>query len=87
MLKRPEKDKILIVLSDGLPPSIEDTKEAIKEARKEKIHLVGIMFGNEEFRRNNFEQYKKMYEKNIIATAPKGIPSKLTSVLKQILTR
>lgn len=87
LLKRPEKDKILIVLSDGLPPSIEDTKEAIREARKEKIHLVGIMFGNEEFRRNNFEQYKEMYEKNIIATAPKGIPSKLTSVLKQILIR
>lgn len=87
LLKRPEKDKILIVLSDGLPPSIQDTKEAIKEARKEKVHVVGIMFGSENFRKNNFEQYKEMYQKNIIATTPNGIPDKLTKVLKQILIR
>ena len=87
LLKRPEKDKILIILSDGLPPSIEDTKEAIKEARSKRIHVVGIMFGSEQFRKTNFPQYKEMYQKNIIATSPKNIPNKLTTVLKKILVR
>lgn len=87
LMKRPEKDKILIILSDGLPPSIEDTKEAIKEARSKRIHVVGIMFGSEQFRKTNFPQYKEMYQKNIIATSPKNIPNKLTTVLKKILVR
>ena len=87
LLKRPERDKVLIVLSDGLPSNIADTKEAIKEARKQKIHLVGIMFGSQSFRENNFDRYREMYEKNIIATAPNNIPDRLTKVLKQILSR
>jgi len=87
LLKRPEKDKILIVLSDGLPSSTINTKEAIAESRKEKIYLVGIMFGNENFRKNNYSLYKKMYQKNIIATSPKNIPNKLTKILKEILVR
>lgn len=87
LLKRAETDKVLIVLSDGLPPSIEDTKEAIKEARQKRIHVVGIMFGSEEFRKKHFSQYKAMYEKNIIAINPKNIPDMLTMVLKKILAR
>lgn len=87
LLKRAETDKVLIVLSDGLPPSIEDTKEAIKEARQKRIHVVGIMFGSEEFRKKHFSQYKAMYEKNIIAINPKSIPDMLTMVLKKILAR
>lgn len=87
LLKRPETDKVLIVLSDGLPSSIADTKEAIKEARSKKIHVVGIMFGSEQFRKDNYERYKEMYQKNIIATSPQNIPSKLTKILKEILIR
>ena len=87
LLKRPETDKVLIVLSDGLPSSIADTKEAIKEARSKKIHVVGIMFGSEQFREDNYERYKEMYQKNIIATSPQNIPSKLTKILKKILIR
>ena len=87
LLKRPERDKILIVLSDGLPANIVTTKEAIKEARKKKIHVVGIMFGSKGFREETLPTYKEMYQKNIIATSPAQIPNKLTSVLKKILVR
>lgn len=87
LLRRPEKDKVLIVLSDGLPSSKERTKDAIKEARDAKIHVVGIMFGNKSFRDRNIEEYRKMYEKNIIATEPNQIINKLTSTLKKILVR
>ena len=87
LLKRPEKDKILIVLSDGLPHSIDDAKLAIKEARAKGIFLVGIMFGPRSFRESNIERYRDMYEKNIIAVEPKAIPNKLTQLLKKILIR
>lgn len=87
LLRRPERDKVLIVLSDGLPHSIERTKESIKFARDNKIHLVGIMFGTEWFRINNYENYKFMYEKNIISTSPNNIAPKLISTLKKILVR
>lgn len=87
LMKRPERDKILIVLSDGLPASIERTKAAIKKARDQKIHVVGIMFGDDDFRINNYDRYKDMYQKNIIATAPNKIPVKLAEVLKEILAR
>lgn len=87
LLKRPEKDKVLIVLSDGLPSSIPDTKEAIEEARRSGIYLVGIMFGSDEFRINNYETYRAMYKTNIISTHPGGIPKKLTDTLKRILVR
>lgn len=87
LLKRSEKDKILIVLSDGLPSDTQDTKFAIKEARDNGIFLVGIMFGDAQFREQSFEAYRDMYQKNIISTDTKGIPKKLTSILKKILVR
>lgn len=87
LLKRPERDKVLIVLSDGLPSSISDTRESIKEARANNIYVVGIMFGSDSFRKENYSTYKDMYQKNIIATSPKGIPGKLTETLKKILVR
>lgn len=87
LLKRPEKDKILIILSDGLPCDVVQTKNAIKEARAKGIYLVGIMFGNKDFRERNFEAYKNMYQKNIISTEPNGISNKLTGILKKILVR
>lgn len=85
--QRPEKDKVLIVLSDGLPYSEERTKMAIKAARAANIHVVGIMFGDEQFRSSSYENYRNMYEKNIIATTPAGIPKKLIETLKSILSR
>lgn len=85
--ERAERDKVLIVLSDGLPSSTKKTKEAIKVARKEGIHVVGIMFGDENFRNRNYKEYRNMYEKNIISTSVHGVPTKLAETLKKILAR
>lgn len=87
LMKRPEKDKILIVLSDGLPASIENTKASIKAAREQGIHVIGLMFGEESFREQNYESYRDMYQKNIVATAPNNITNKLSKVLKEVLVR
>lgn len=92
--KRPEKDKILIVLSDGLPSNYNgriagelDVREAVKEARKKGIVVIAIMFGTEEFRNAYIDNYKYMYDKNIIACDPKDIPQQLTKVFKAIIAK
>lgn len=87
LLNRQERDKILIVLSDGLPSSLEDTKQAIKEAKDKGIYVTGIFFGNEEFRQKNFEKILYMYETNVISVEPDIIPNKLSVILKQIISR
>jgi len=90
--KRNESQKILFILSDGVPSgcyytgpeAMEDVKEAVKDAKNKGIEVIPIMFGNERFRRESFEDYKVMYEKNIISTEPEKIFSKTIRVLKNI---
>ena len=45
LLSRPEEKKLLIVLSDGAPSSVEQTRAAIDETRKKGINVFGIYFG------------------------------------------
>ena len=87
LMNRPESDKVLIILSDGMPDSIQTTKASIKEARRLGINVIGIAFGDEYFRKNNINSYKYMYEINFISTEPKGIPRALTSLLRKTLIR
>ncbi|TCK01341.1 UNVERIFIED_ORG: von Willebrand factor type A domain-containing protein [Anoxybacillus amylolyticus] len=94
LLKRPEKEKVLIVLSDGLPveysseqEALDDVKKAVKEARKSGVHVIAMMFGDEEFRVSHVEKYKYMYENSIINCRPEHIPSQLSRVLRRLLSR
>ena len=94
LLRRNERDKILFVLSDGLPSvyanaraGMDDVKEAVKEARKNGIIVIAILFGSTSFREDSIELYKEMYEKNIISCAPGDISSQLTKTLKKIIVR
>lgn len=87
LLNRPEKDKTLIVLSDGLPYSKVATKKAIEDTREKGINLIGIMFGNKEFRESHLEFYIDMYQTNVISTSVERIPDRLISVLEEILQR
>lgn len=95
ILSRPEKDKILIILSDGLPsdyrggyiPGMNDVKEAIKEARKQGIFVVSMVFGTEVYRNDNIEKYRFMYEKNIISCDPSQMTNHLIKTLKKIIAR
>lgn len=95
LLRRPEKDRILIILSDGLPSDYDegykegmvDVKQAVKEARKKGIHVVSLIFGTEDFRDYNIDKYKFMYDKNIISCQPEQITNKLVKMLKKIISR
>lgn len=94
LMKRPEKDKILIVLSDGLPSAyrtiddgINDVREAVKEARKQGIIVVAIMFGSEGERQRYLPIHKKMYGHNLISCPPDKIPSQLTRLMRKLIVR
>ncbi|MDF2879542.1 MAG: hypothetical protein K0R54_99 [Clostridiaceae bacterium] len=92
---RSEKDKILIILSDGLPSDYNrgydegmiDVKEAVKEARKKGIYVVALMFGSKDFRDAYIDNYKNMYEKNIVSCDPDKITNQLIRVLRGVISR
>jgi nitric oxide reductase activation protein len=91
LMRRPEQNKILIVLSDGLPsdyPShskaIGDVREAVKAARKNGIKVIAIFFGDEGFRKNTMDEYREMYEKNLISCAPQDISKELVKQIRML---
>ena len=92
LMKRSEQNKILMVLSDGLPSdyrshsqAINDVKTAVKDARKAGIKVIAIFFGDEGFRRNTMDEYKEMYEKNLISCAPQDISKELVKQVRMLL--
>lgn len=95
LMGRPEKDRILVILSDGLPSDYNggqkdgmvDVKQAVKEARKKGIHVVSLIFGTEDFRDYNIDNYKYMYDRNIISCQPEQITNHLVKTLKKIISR
>lgn len=93
--KRKEQKKILIVLSDGMPTdynggvkaALEDVKAAVNEARKKGIILIAVFFGDENTRTILKEDYKFMYEKNLISCDVNDITKNLTKLVKNLSTR
>ena len=94
--KRPEKNKVLIVLSDGQPAGYysyyggraqRDVKEAIREGRKAGVSIFNIMFGKESDREQLIDSFKFMYEKGIISCPPKQIGNELLRVVKRELNK
>lgn len=93
LMKRPEKDKILIVMSDGLPSDYEtinpqdDVKDAVKQARKKGIIVIPIFFGDEYFRERALKDYEYMYEKHIINSAPEELPVRLVKLFEALVLK
>lgn len=89
LLHRPERKKILIVLSDGLPSAYEkndgekDVNDAVRKARKAGISVISIFFGDDSER----STFVKMYEKNCIITEPEGIDAELVRLMKRFCFR
>jgi len=95
ILKRPEKEKTLLVLSDGAPSHIDsisgyvyrgpaciavrDTTMAIREAIKKGVRVVGVYFGD----LCDLDVFRKMYPW-CIHTSPERLPGVLGSLLRRI---
>ena len=89
LAKRPEKEKILFVLSDGCPTGYRSTKdglthvrEVVEAARKNGIRVIAIRFGIDAV-----DTYKYMYQHSYISCHPKDIQKQLTKMLKKIVNK
>ena len=81
LLKRPEKNRILIVLSDGTPSDVEDTRKAIDEARKRGIKVAGIYFEIGEIG-YDADDFKHMYQRDYVCCTTDEIDKNLSKILK-----
>lgn len=94
LLKRPEKTKVLFVLSDGEPsdyPSYkeayDDVRNAVNFARRNSIIVISIFFGTEDFRKNSLPNYEYMYGKDLISCDPKDIYKALVKSIRRLLIK
>lgn len=95
LMARREREKVLFVLSDGLPSeykggdrqAVQDVQVAVEEARSSGIAVVSIMFGTDDFIRNAKSVYEQMYQHSILSCSPKDIGRKLMPILKSIVRR
>lgn len=94
--KRPERKKVLIILSDGLPSGAgyyyghdaeQDVKNAIREGRKDRLDIFNIMFGEEYERKNMLATFKYMYERCIVNCNPEDISRTLLKIVKKELKK
>lgn len=92
--RRPEKKKVLFVLSDGLPSAYgsrseaySEVRQAVLSARRKGIIVIPIMFGDMEFLTSSQKTYELMYEKHIISCVPKEITPRLCTLFRQVICR
>jgi len=91
---RSEKDRFIIMFSDGLPSAeqynqsgIIDTHEAVQEARKSGIQVINI-FIDESNEENTLAAIRNIYDTNtIIVNDAEEIAAALPNLLKRILTK
>ena len=94
LLLRSEKDRFIIMFSDGLPSAeqynqsgIIDTHEAVQEARKYGIQVINI-FIDESNEENTLAAIRNIYDTNtIIVNNAEEIADALPNLLKRILTK
>ena len=80
LLLRPERKKLLIVLSDGTPSNTSATQQAIVETRKKGIQVFGIYFeqgtvGSEA------AQFKQMYQKDFVCCSLDEVDENLIKLM------
>lgn len=90
LLKRPEKEKVLIVASDGLPScygydesGVEDVENAVAEARKNGIKVIGMyMYSHAD--ESTFQKYHQMYAPDYLMVTVDEIEKELSRILKRL---
>ncbi|GMO01308.1 vWA domain-containing protein [Parageobacillus thermoglucosidasius] len=93
LLKRPEKQKFLLVFSDGEPAAlgyeqngIIDTHEAVLEARKHHIEVINVFLANGEIDEGQRETVQNIYGKHsIVVPSVEQLPDFLFPLLKKLL--
>lgn len=90
LVKRCEKRRILVVLSDGLPSAyrgeaeaIEDVRSAVHEAKRQGIIVIPVIYAADT--RHSLEAYAKMYGRNLILASGSSILSEFEKILIRLI--
>lgn len=80
LLARPERKKLLIVLSDGAPADSAAVKKAVSDSRKKGVNVFGIYF--EEGRiGNDAKTFQDMYQKDYVCCPLDEVDENLTKLM------
>ena len=82
LLQRPEKRKLLIVLSDGAPGDTDLVKSSVSAARKKGVKVCGIYFEEGEVSDCGTKEFRDMYERDYICCSADKIDENLSRILK-----
>lgn len=80
LMQRPERKKLLVVLSDGTPGDREKCREEIRKARKQGIEVHGIYFEENGY---DAKAFASMYEKDYVCCSLSELDGNLVSLIKK----
>ncbi|MET3682939.1 nitric oxide reductase activation protein [Alkalibacillus flavidus] len=95
LLDRSEKDRFLLVFSDGEPSAFDysengiiDTNEAVIEARKQGVDVVGIFLGDGEIAEHEAMLMRNIYgREHMLVPQLSELPHSFSTVLKRLLLK
>lgn len=93
--KRHEKNKFLLIFSDGEPAAasydqngIIDTHEAVLAARKKGIEVIGMFLSNDMIEESDAETMKNIYGKeHLLVPSVRELPEQFAPLLKKLLLK
>lgn len=86
LLKRPEKSKLLIVISDGLPCCpMEMVTKAVKLARKQGIFVISLFMGSPSELKSGWESYRVMYENYFCGVQQENLSNALYNLMRKFV--
>jgi nitric oxide reductase activation protein len=95
LLSRSEKQKFLLVFSDGEPAAMQyeqngivDTHQAVMDARKSGIEVINVFLSNGEIEESQVKTIQNMYGKySILVPKIEELPDVLFPLLKKLLLK
>jgi len=95
LVRRSEKNRFLLIFSDGEPAAanydqngIIDTKEAVVEARKKGIEVVGMFLSNGSIAEEDQKTMKNIYDKeHVLIPSVSELPEQFAPLLKKLLLK
>ncbi|WP_240689000.1 VWA domain-containing protein [Ammoniphilus sp. YIM 78166] len=93
--KRKEKNHFLLVFSDGEPAAaqydqngIVDTKEAVMQARKQGVEVIGMFLSNGEIFEEDEKTMQNIYDReHVMVPSVKELPEHFAPLLKKLLLK
>ena len=83
MLARPERKKLVIVLTDGEPNDVGATKRAIQDARRRHVSVFGIYFEEGSLGRSA-KRFEDMFEgRDIVACELADVDAQLSQLMER----